>query len=275
MVVLAKNGLLATMTTAALMVASPALAIDLASHQVTYELSMKEASPEVALEAITGKTIFRIVRECDGWKSGEDYIMQMRFEDGNEIYMASLFESYEGLEGDLFSFAIDESSNYEDDLSFDGFAQQTAPNSRAGEAFFSIAPDNALNLPDDTYFPVAQTIEILKQARAGKNFFTSHIFFGAKPDDALKKTSVIIGKKQPFDKDKSAAMGESTLLAEAYYPVQVAYFDPETTSGLPSYEISFQMQDNGVVPYYVIDYGDFELEATMKDLEKEPSPTCG
>ena len=239
----------------------------LVSHQVTYQLALGEADPKTAIETITGKTVFRMVRECDGWKSGEDYVMRMAFEDGNEVLMASLFESYEDKAGELFSFTINERSNYDSPLDFDGFAQKGT----TAEAYFSIEPDNAMRLPEDTYFPVAQTAEILRRAKAGERFFTSHIFFGAKPDDALKKTSIIIGKRQPADAYDIA----SDLLQDGYYPVQIAYFDPDSANGIPSYEISFQMQDNGVVPSYEIDYGDFKLRAEAKQIEKEPSPSCG
>ena len=256
------------------LICAPALAVDLVPHQITYQLKLQDAEPETAITAITGKTIFRLAKECDGWKSGEDYVMQMAFENGNEILMASLFESFEDEEGRLFSFTIDERSNYEEPLYFNGFAQQDAfdkDGATSGEAYFSIAPDNAIALPDDTYFPVAQTAEILRRARAGETFFNSHIFFGAKPDDALKKTSVIIGKPQEARENTLS----SELLQDIIYPVQVAYFDPKSTNGIPTYEISFQMQDNGVVPSYVIDYGDFRLEANMSEIAKEPSPTCG
>lgn len=250
--------------------ASPASATQsLVSHQVTYQLALGEADPQTAIKTITGKTIFRMVRECDGWKSGEDYVMRMGFEDGNEVLMASLFESYEDKAGELFSFSINERSNYDEPLDFDGFAQQGA--GANSEAYFSIEPDNAMVLPEDTYFPVAQTVEILRRAKAGERFFTSHIFFGAKPDDALKKTSVVIGKRQmagPYDIS-------SDLLQDGYYPVQVAYFDPDSDNGIPSYEISFKMQDNGVVPSYEIDYGEFKLRAQMSQIKQEPSPTCG
>jgi len=249
---------------------SPASATQsLVSHQVTYQLALGEATPQTAIETITGKTVFRMVRECDGWKSGEDYVMRMGFADGNEVLMASLFESYEDRAGELFSFSINERSNYDNPLDFDGFAQQGAGEN--AKAYFSIEPDNAMILPEDTYFPIAQTAEILRSAKAGERFFTSHIFFGAKPDDALKKTSVIIGKRQMAE----AYDISSDLLQDAYYPVQIAYFDPDSTNGIPSYEISFKMQDNGVVPSYVIDYGDFKLRAQMSQIKKEPSPTCG
>lgn len=250
--------------------ALPAVASELMPHKVTYQLRLQDADPGTAIQDITGKTIFRLVRECDGWKSGEDYLMQMQFEDGSEIYMASIFESFEDFEGELFSFTIDERSNYDDDLRFDGFAQQAGGNDTASEAYFSIEPDNAIMLPDDTYYPVAQTKEILKRARQGETFFNSHIFFGAKPDNALKKTSVIIGREQSSELEESA----SDLLSERYYPVQVAYFDPASTTGTPSYEITFHMQDNGIVPFYVIDYGDFRLQARLDDIEEEPSQTC-
>ena len=248
--------------------AMPSFAADLASHQITYQLRLAEADPETAIQDIKGKTVYKVVRECDGWKSGEDYLMQMQFEDGNEVYIASLFESYENVEDGLFSFTIDERSNYEKPLTFDGYAERLGQN--RGQAYFSIEPETGLELPEDTFFPVAQTFEILKRAQAGDKFFNSHIFFGAKPDDALKKTTIIIGQLTTAEKRDIT----SDLLLDSYYPVQVAYFDPKSTSSLPSYEISFHMQLNGVVPYYAIDYGDFTLRANMSAIAREVKPTC-
>ena len=249
---------------------SLARAFDLAPHQITYQLDLLEADPKTSISDISGKTIFRVYRDCDGWRSDEDYIMQMGFDDGNEIYLASLFESYEDFDGTLFSFTIDEQSTYEKPLSFDGFAQQSATQGGGSEAYFSIAPESAVRLPEDTFFPIEQTREILRRAKAGDTFFSSHIFFGAKPDDALKKTSVVIGKVQTANQDDPV----SELIQDSYYPVNIAYFDPKSTNGIPSYEIAFHMQPNGVVPSYVIDYGDFKLHAKMSGIEKEPNPTC-
>ena len=263
-----------TMMTACLS-GAPAFAYELVPHQVTYQLKLKQASQESQISEIKGRTQFSMIKECDGWKSAEDYLMQMVFEDGNEIYLASLFDSFENDAGSLFSFTIDERTSYDKPLTFDGFAELSSgatasQDSASGSAFFSIEPDTAVTLPEDTVFPIANTLEILARAEAGDSFYTSHIFFGAKPDDALKKISVVIGKEQTADNNDT----QSDLLMAYYYPVNIAYFDPKSTDGVPSYEISFQMQKNGVVPYYTVDYGDFILQADLDDIKAEALPSC-
>ena len=251
------------------MICVPAYALDMLPHRVTYQLSLLESDKDSGVRDIKGRTVFTLQRECEGWKSGEDYVMQMIFDGGNELYLASLFESFEDEAGELFSFSIDEQSTYEAPLSFDGYATTNADEGQ-GNAYFSIEPDAPLTLPDKTYFPVEHTFQILKRAKKGETFFNAHIFFGAKPDEALKKTNVIIGKKQKADEAKV----QSELLETDYYPVNVAYFEPSTVTGLPTYEILFHMQDNGIVTYYQIDYGDFKLSANLDDIQKEAIPTC-
>ena len=59
-----------TATIVALTYSLPALSADLASHQITYQLQLAEADPETAIQDIKGKTVYTVVRECDGWKSG-------------------------------------------------------------------------------------------------------------------------------------------------------------------------------------------------------------
>ena len=264
-----KTHLKMVMMSSLLLSSAPAFALDVMPHRVTYQLSLLESDQDAGIQDIKGKTVFSLQRECEGWKSGEDYVMQMVFDGGNELYMASLFESFEDNKGELFSFTINEQSTYEEPLNFDGYATTDRDNNQ-GNAYFSIEPDAALSLPKQTYFPIEHTVKILEKAQAGETFFNAHIFFGAKPDEALKKTNVIIGKKQ-----KANVTGvESDLIAAEFYPVNVAYFDPSTVTGLPTYEILFHMQDNGVVTYYQIDYGDFKLSAKINDIKKEAVPTC-
>lgn len=264
-----KTLLNAGILTSIIMANAQVLALEMLPHSVTYQLSLLESDKESGIQNIQGKTIFTLQRECEGWKSGEDYVMQMIFDGGNELYMASLFESFEDEAGELFSFSIDEQSTYEAPLSFDGYATTEANNSK-GSAYFSIEPDAPLSLPAKTYFPIEHTFQILEKAKAGETFFNAHIFFGAKPDEALKKTNVIIGKKQKADE----IAVQSDLIEADYYPINVAYFDPSTITGLPTYEILFHMQDNGVVTYYQIDYGDFKLSAKMDEIKKEAVPNC-
>ena len=64
------------------------------------------------------------------------------------------------------------------------------------------------------------------------------------------------------------------LASPSYYPIQIAYFDPNSTEAVPEYEITFHMLPNGVVAYYEVDYGTFAIDAKLVNVKPLPQPDC-
>ena len=65
-----------------------------------------------------------------------------------------------------------------------------------------------------------------------------------------------------------------TLADNSYYPVNIAYFDPNSVEAVPEYEITFHLQPNGVVAYYEVDYGDFAIDAKLTEVKPLSRPEC-
>ena len=248
---------------------APSMAIDLAAHEATYEMSLLSSSTEAQMTAIAGKTNFILRKDCEGWISSEDYLLEFAYETGDSAILASHFESWEELSGKLYSFEVDERSTFEEEKQFNGFATATKAG-KTGEAYFSMQPDVALRLPDKVYFPVAHTKEVLSRVQKGEKIFTANIFFGAEPDRAIKRTSTVIGSRQKVTNNR--ILGE--LASNNYYPVNIAYFNPSSVEPVPEYEITFHLQPNGVVAYYEVDYGDFAIDATLTEIKPISRPKC-
>ncbi len=244
-------------------------AVELAAHEATYNMSLLSANQDSQMTGIKGKTSFTIRRDCDGWKSSENYVLEFDYQSGETAIMASHFSSWEELAGQLYSFEVHEGSTFEDEKQFNGYANLPPVADRA-EAFFSMQPDTAMPLPDKVFFPVAHTRELLDKAEQGRKLFSAHIFFGAEPDRALKRTSSVIGARQAVANEDR--LGQ--LAAQDYYPIQIAYFDPNSSEGVPEYEITFHMLPNGVVAYYEVDYGTFAIDAELVDAKPLPQPNC-
>lgn len=244
-------------------------AVELAAHEATYEMGLLSVRQESQMAGVKGKTNFTIRRDCDGWKSSENYVLEFDYQSGETAIMASHFSSWEEMAGQLYSFEVHEGSTFEDEKQFNGYAN-LPPVADRPEAFFSMQPDIAMPLPDQVFFPVAHTRELLDKAEQGGKLFSAHIFFGAEPDRALKRTSSVIGSQQSVKNDKE--LGK--LAGPSYYPIQIAYFDPNSTESVPEYEITFHMLPNGVVSYYEVDYGTFAIDAKLVDAKPLPQPDC-
>ena len=246
-----------------------AQARELAPHKAIYEMRMLSAETETQLSDITGQNQFSLERECDGYVASENYLLEFSYGSGENAVVVSQFESWEQKDSALYSFSIHEGSNFEADKKFEGYAQRP-PQVAEPEAFFSMQPNSAIPLPQNVYFPIAHTKELLDKAAKGEKLFSADLFFGAEPDRAIRNTNSVIGKAQTTQNQVN--MG--TLLEPIYYPIQVAYFDPKSSESVPEFELKFHMQPNGVISYYEIDYGDFSVDAQLTEIEALPLPYC-
>ena len=239
----------------------------LVEHKAFYEMQMGERLQNSHIVNIDGISAFAIERDCTGWRSIEDYMIQFFAESGGSDRVLSHFESWEADSGDKYSFDIMEESSFEGRKDFGGFVEISS--GEDGNAYFTLEPDMAIKLPSDTVFPMQHVRNILDHAEAGNKIIVATVFTGAEPDSALMRTSTVVGG---WRDEPATGLGE---LAEAgYWPITVAYFKPLSTSAEPEYEIQFSMQANGLVRDYEINYGDFSIMANLKSVEPVESVIC-
>ena len=241
----------------------------LAGHQVSYEMRLLRADPDAKIAGIEGRTAFQLTRECSGWTSLEEYLLRFEYSEGEDVVLASHFESWEQSDGRLYSFEMQEQSSFEEETTIDGFARLAGAEG-AARAFFSGEEPLELSLPEEIMFPVSHTEALLEAARNGQKILSAFVFVGSDPDQSVHRTNAVIGPKKPNpDRSLAGAVG-----LDWYWPVQVAYFDPAAEQPEPDYEIRFHLQENGLVTYYEVDYGDFSLAAKMRTASALNGPDC-
>ena len=244
-----------------------ALGATVAPHRAFYEMQIGNADQNSNVQAVTGRSAFTLGRDCNGWQSNEDYVIEFRGKEGDTNRIVSRFESWESDAGDMYSFEISEQSTFQTTKDFNGYANVT---SDTGNAYFSMADETPMKLPADTYFPMRHLKAIIDGAEQGKTILAASVFTGADPDDALLATNTVIGSwKVEAPAARLGAFGKN-----GYWPVQTAYFKPMAKAAEPEYEINYSMQPNGVVRRYVIDYGDFTIIARLMKLEALAAPSC-
>ena len=236
-------------------------------HRAFYEMQLGDADQNSTVQTVVGRSAFTLDQDCSGWFSNEEYMIEFGGKQGDLKRILSSFESWESNTGDMYSFDVREQSSFQSGKDFRGYAKVTP---EEANAYFSMADDEAMTLPLDTYFPMQHLNAILDNAANGKTIFAASVFTGAEPDDALLATNTVIGTWRGEASDPS--MGE--FGQDGYWPVQIAYFKPAAKASEPEYEINFSMQPNGVVRRYAIDYGDFTIIAQLMKLEPLAAPKC-
>ena len=236
------------------------IAASVTPHRAFYEMRLGIANQNSAVQAVSGKSAFTLDRDCNGWRSNEDYVIEFSSKEGKLDRILSRFESWESINGDMYSFDVNELSSFQKGEIFSGYAEIKAT---GGGAYFSMEDNTKIQLPVDTYFPIKHLKAIIDSAESGKTILAASVFSGANPDDALLATNTVIGvwKNEVAD----VSMGE--FGQDGYWPVQTAYFKPKAAVAAPEYEIQYSMQPNGIVRRYVLDYGDFTIIADLLKLE--------
>ncbi|MEL0042429.1 MAG: DUF1849 family protein, partial [Candidatus Puniceispirillum sp.] len=52
-------------------------------HRAFYEMELGTAGQNANIQAIEGRSAFTLSRDCDGWLSGEDYLIEFGGREGN------------------------------------------------------------------------------------------------------------------------------------------------------------------------------------------------
>ena len=254
---------------ALVLVSAPAGAVvELASHRAMYDLAMQESTSASPVKSLVGRTAYMMQRHCDGWQSVEDYAVSFGLENGRSDFV-SHYEIWEATDGEAFSFSIHENSTQSGEIRHNGFAHL---DEGVAEAYFVEGQgggDSTMVLPDDTVFPVTHTLQLLEKAREGGKFLQSTLFIGGEEEEAIYRVSGVIGNRKVESAPVLGALGE-----EGYWPVRLAYFDPASLESRPEYEIELDLQDNGVIRSYLVDYGDFSMAGSLQTIEALAEPEC-
>ena len=245
---------------------APALAVDtrgFVSHRATYDLDLWDSGFDSTIQAVRGKSLYAVHRHCGGWERVEKFIIDYSFATGQNWRFSTQAEAWESHDGNQLSFVSREHSPENGTQNFEGYVNLFADD--AGEAVFIGDDDGRVALPKNTHLPMQYLASLLEQARNNKRLYQSHLFIGGALDDSWYFVSTLIGKRQTAPPE----MDLGTLAMPHYWPFRLAYFTPDAPNSIdaePQYEIELNIQENGIIRSYIVDYGDFSVRGRMKDF---------
>ena len=162
-------------------------AANLAGHRAFYEMRIGQADKNAAVQSVLGRSAFILEKDCDGWRSAENYMIEFGSGDGRMNRILSRFESWESNSGDQYSFDVVEKSSFQVDKDIRGYAEIDA---NGVEAVFLLDGQNNIALRKHLLSGSALRA-IINKAGNGKILVAS--VFTGEPDDALLTTSTVIG----------------------------------------------------------------------------------
>ena len=274
--------------------------VKLAPHRAIYEMKLGDSRSGSGVTDLSGRMVFEITGSaCEGYTQNMRFVMETSNRDGASSTTDMRSSSWEDGAAARYRFTV---SNYRDQEQTDATsgnalrsgapASAAAPGKAAdkstdkgagggaGEVKVELTKPQAttLNLPGKVVFPVQHSRMLIDAATAGQSLLEADLYDGSEKGEKVYATTAVLGKAIKTEPVSIAAKVKNAekLLGMSSWPVSISYFDKskEKEDSLPVYEIAFRYFANGVSENLVIDYGDFSIQGSLKEIEFYDMPKC-
>lgn len=232
---------------------SSTLTLPLKSHPAVYKISLVRAEQQEGMHGADGTFTYTLVDRCAGYTVETRMDADFGFVNGLNNAVRQVFAGWEARDGRAASFRM---QTFENDMledSYRGRAELAADGS--GTAAYEGAAPASFSLPAGTMLPTLQTRELLRAAANGDRFFSHVVMDGTATDGPYRVSGVIGPLRAGVQAVAAMAATDTAAKPEAFWPVTMAYFQLGAETDTPEYELSIQLQADGIVGSMLLDFG--------------------
>jgi hypothetical protein len=243
--------------------------IGVTPHRALYQMQLTGTRTGSSVTGVSGRMVFEWADACEGWTIEQRFQLTFQYAEGNRVEMVTNYATWETKDGLAYRFNVRRLMNGELDEEVRGDASTDALG--AGRARYVRPEAREEPLPQGTLFPTAHTLALLRAARANERFLAHVVFDGSDAEGPSEISAAIGAATRP----RTSLQGPGgDLLNGTMYPVRMAFFPIASGNPEPQYEMTLWLLENGVAEQILIDYGDFRVQGTLRELEALPAPRC-
>jgi len=256
----------------AVAVSSAGAAVQHAPHRAFYEVTLGDADPSSQVNGVSGRMVAEWAQSCDGWTANQRLVVTLQRRTGDNIESEVTASSFESSDGKRYQFSSKSTIGGDTVEEVRGKAERPA-RGEPGVATLSVPAAMRIELPADTLFPFEHTLAVIAAGEAGRIQESSHYFDGSQPElSPMVASMLILGGVHAANEGAGANLGPIT--DHKWWSVRLAMFPANETQTEPEFEMTQDVQDNGVVRRFVFDYGDFTMEASLVRIEELERSQC-
>ena len=260
---------------AVLLAVGPSDAAALAAHRAVYDLKLDRADDGNGISDVNGRMVFEFVgNACDGYTVNMRYRTNFANAEGKVAMSDIQSSTWEAGDGESFSFSTRQFLGAA--LTEETRGSASRPKKNGDIAIELSQPaEKTFEADANTMFPTQHFVALIDAALKGKRFFQMRVYDGSNEGDKVYDTSAVIGSLATSEVDDGDERIDTDIRGLKVWPVSIAYFeDDQDGEQLPSYQISFDLLENGVSRKLILDYGDFVLSGKLVSLEILDEPGC-
>lgn len=243
----------------------------LIAHRAVYDLELKDASDRSGIAGMFGRMVYEFEgSDCAGFTTNFRFVTQIDTGDSTRVSDQQT-TTFEDLAKRVFRF---ETKSYTDSQ-LDKDVRGAATDDQKGIKVDLTQPHNKQVQLIQARFPTEHMLDIIHNAKLGKNFFEAQVFDGSDDGDKPLIATTVVGKQETPAKDDPDADKAGAFAATPFWPVTVAYFNEKSTGdAIPVYRMSFKLYENGITRDLTMDYGDFVLTGKLTKLDVLDNKAC-
>lgn len=251
----------------------PAAEAGFVPHKALYDVELSGTKSGSQIVNISGQMLYEWQPGCDAWISNHRFNLAYEYADSPALHITSDFSIYEPFDEQSMSFT---SQRKRDGYLFQELRGQArlAQGSGQGEAIYTKPEGLSYDLPEGALFPMAHSLDLLKNIRAGKKFYKAVIFDGSDEDGPVEVNAFIGKTANPMAHLASSADIDPKLVNVPAHNIRLAFFPLKSDSLAADYEMSIIFHENGVISDMMIEYDNFSVTQKLVALEVL-GKTCG
>ncbi|NKB48573.1 MAG: DUF1849 family protein [Alphaproteobacteria bacterium] len=252
--------------------AAEAATVQHAPHRGFYEVTLGQSDPSSSIRSVNGRMVAEWAQSCDGWTANQRLAVTLQRHNGRDIESEVNATSFESNDGTTYQFSSKSMIGGDVAEEVRGKAERPA-RGKPGVATFSVPEGTKIDLPAETLFPFEHTLSVIAAGEEGTIQYSSPYFDGSQPElSPMTASMLILGGARAADEGLGADLGAVT--AHKWWSVRLAMFANESTVSEPEFEMTQDVQANGVVRRFVFDYGDFSMVASLVRIEELDRAQC-
>lgn len=249
--------------------ATPAASVEVVSHRAIYDLRLARSNEMSGIVDMSGTMSFEWSDACDGWTVSQRSLMSFVYRSGEQLDVAWTLVSWEAKDSLRYRFFVRKLENGELTSELRGDARLDGAG-KGGVAQYRLPEEKTVTLPPGTLFPTAHSLQLLREIEAGRRVFWAEVFDGSDEEGLFGVNAAIGGRRGVPD----VAPKWPLLAAGPSWHIDLAFYSMAGQAAAPEHEQHLRLHANGIVDELTLDYGDFSIAATMRDLQKLNTPPC-
>ena len=241
-------------------------------HRAVYSIRLAESTPASGVTGASGRMVFEITgNACEGFTMSQRLVVRLGGGESGDRTLDFRVSTFEAGDGGLYRFAT---KTYLNDRIIEDVAGVAERTPRGIEVKIQNPGEKTLKLAPRILFPSQHLNALISAARAEQRFLSHEIYEGAGGGETADTATAIIGAPERGVSEEPLTSGMTR------WPVSIAYFDAREKSAeslgeeTPTYQMSFDLYENGVTRNLVMDYGNYALTGTLESIEPLERSDC-